>query len=65
MEYLRLTNKGSTVIVIDQDNANNSAWPYAIKYKQGSERFQHWDSRTNLLSAINEAVDKFRNLNNL
>lgn len=60
MEYLRLTNGKDTVIVVDQDNANNAAWPFAIKIKKGSARFQEHDSRTNLESAVREAVEVFK-----
>lgn len=60
MEYLRLTNGHQTVIVIDQDNPNNAAWAYAIKVKTGSDRFQEFDSRTNLESAVNGATEWFR-----
>lgn len=60
MEYLRLTNGKDTVIVVDQDNTKNAAWPYAIKIKRGPARFQEHDSRTNLESAVREAVEVFR-----
>lgn len=61
MEYLRLTNGNKTVIVIDQDNPANAAWAFVVKIKNGSERFQEVDSRTNLESAVNCAVEAFRN----
>lgn len=60
MEYLRLTNGKTTVIVIDQDNPDHAAWAYAIKYKSGKENFKAHDSRTNLESAVREAVEFFR-----
>lgn len=60
MEYLRLTNGKDTVVVLDQDNPKNAPWPYVIKVKRGSARFQDYDSRTNLESAVREAVEVFR-----
>lgn len=60
MEYLRLTNGTKTIIVIDQDNPANAAWAFAIKVKEGSGRFQALDSRTNLESAVNAAIEEFR-----
>jgi len=60
MEYLRLTNGTKTIIVIDQDNSANAAWPFAIKVKEGKGRFQDLDSRTNLEAAVTAAVEEFR-----
>lgn len=60
MEYLRLTNGIKTIIVIDQDNPANAAWPFAIKVKDGKGRFQDLDSRTNLEAAVNYAIEEFR-----
>jgi hypothetical protein len=60
VEYARFTDGKTTVVVIDQDSAEYAAWPFAIKIKKGSGRFQHFDSRTNLGSAVEAAVREFR-----
>lgn len=60
MEYARLTNGKTTVIVIDQDNDEHGAWAYAVKMKKRSGQFRHVNSLTNLDSAIHEAVKEFK-----
>jgi uncharacterized protein YbdZ (MbtH family) len=65
MEYARLTDGQTTLIVVDQDNAEYSAWPFAIKIKTGTERFKHFDSRTSLANAVEAAVREFRNRSNV
>jgi CO dehydrogenase/acetyl-CoA synthase beta subunit len=59
MEYARLTDGKVTVIVIDQDNAEYSAWPFAIKVKVPGSRFEHFNSRINLRVALEEATKEF------
>jgi hypothetical protein len=60
MEYARLTDGNTTVIVMDQDQADKAPWPFTIKIKTGAERFKHVDSCVTLASAINAATEEFR-----
>jgi hypothetical protein len=60
MEYLKLTNGIVTIKVVDQTNPDNASWPFQVLIKKGSSRFQDVDSRTNLESAVDAAVNEFR-----
>jgi hypothetical protein len=61
MEYLKLTNGTVTVKVVKQTNEDNAAWPFQIMVKTGTKHFQDVNSTTKLESAIEEAVQLFRN----
>jgi hypothetical protein len=60
MEYLKLTNGKVTVIVREQSNEENAAWPFQILVKDGSKRFVDVNSFTKLEAAITEAVYVFQ-----
>jgi hypothetical protein len=60
MEYARLTDGNTTIIVVDQDDPENAAWPFAIKMKTGSKQFKQVDARLSLGLAIQAATEEFR-----
>jgi len=60
MEYARLTDGNTTIIVVDQDDPKNAAWPFAIKMKTGSKQFKQVDARISLGKAIQAATEEMR-----
>jgi hypothetical protein len=62
MEYARLTDGNTTIIVVDQDQADRAPWPFTIKIKTGAERFKHFDSCVTLGSAMKAAMGEFQSI---
>jgi hypothetical protein len=60
MEYMKLTDGQITVVVVDQDNKELTAWPYAIKMKTGKSHFKLINSTTSLKSAMTDALYMFQ-----